>query len=400
MTVITSATDNSWCGGAWCAQSWLGTNENAALRFSQTALARSSKSLAVNIVHVPKGNKTIGFYIVNVARGSKSIPFQVNHTARGSKSLAFHINNVARGSKAVPFSQVQLARGNFALRMSYFIAIYNLDKFRILYEFASDGIVLNNVITSSSTSTDKGPLNLKNDIIEKYWEGVSTSEWLQVDCGLGRAPGFDTIALIGHNLSNGAIVNVYGYGTSLDLAPVSWAGVPLYTTMAMPLDRPNETNLIWLAPSIPLTGFRHWRVTISDPANALGKIRVGRFVAGRSFILAAENFEQDLSFDLSNYKDEMSLNGFTSIANNRALKKNLKLNFRNLEIVNKGNYKQFRKFSEYARDTLKSLVIPDPQDPYTYAVFAKLESMPKESHRAVSKTNRLANFELNWSEAK
>lgn len=345
MTVTMTDLDSGWCNQGWTTNAWCGAVAQGALNLNQT--------------------------------------------------------HVARGSKALSLNQFHVLRGSAALHISYFISIYNTDKFRILYEFASDGNTANNYTASSQASVDKGVNNLKNDIVEKYWESTgATSEWFQLDAGAGNQPGFDTIGIVSHNLTNGAIVNVYGYGQSGDAAPGTWAGVPVFANMAMPLDRPNEKNLIWLAPSIPLVGFRHWRVTISDPTNPLGRIRIGRFVAGRAFVLADENFEQDLDFSFANYKDEMNLNGFTSIANNRALKKRLKLQFRNLEIVNKGNYKQLRTFSEYARDTLKALVIPDPQDPYTYAVFAKLESMPQDSHRGLSKDYKLASFDLAWNEAK
>jgi hypothetical protein len=325
----------------------------------------------------------------------------VNYCApRGIGNLRSQITQSVFGSSVLN-SQFSMATYNESnLHCQVNMVLYNTTQFRVLWEIASDGIVSNNFTASTSASTDKSIANIKTDIVEQYWQSTGTDEHFTFDVGTGRTSFIDTIGFINHNLTTSAVVNIYGYGTSEDPAPGSWAGVPLYATIPLPEDRPNEENLLWIAEDFPLEGFRHWRVTISDPTNPDGFIRVGRFVAGQALIFAGfENFIDRLNYGRKNFKDELSLNGYTTISNNRALKKFLRLTFTNLAQVNANNYKNLETMLEYTRDTLKMLVIPDPQNPYNYSVYAKIAELPEEEHRYVDADTRYADLTISWNEA-
>lgn len=279
-------------------------------------------------------------------------------------------------------------------------AIYNITNLRILWEIASDGDQFNNYLASSQASSDKGITNVKSDIIEQYWQSTAAvGEYIQFDAGSGKTISLDTFALIAHNLTSSAIVNIYGQGSGASPVPASWIGVPLYATMTMPSD-PDENNLIWIAPTLPKVTYRHWRVTIQDPSNPLGALRIGRVVGGSSLIFTGENCLDSMGFHKENYKDEFKLNGFSNIANNRALKKTLNLEFRNLDRIAELNYRRINRYVNYCRDTLKALVIPDPQVPYQFSVYSKLSKMPQESHRFISQENSYASFSFEYDEGR
>ena len=284
------------------------------------------------------------------------------------------------------------------------IAAYNINRLRILWEIQTDGVVANNYTASSEASADKAVINVKSDIIERYWQSTGCIyETLTFDAGPGRTIAMDTFALVGTNLTGSAIVALLGFGNGASSAPGSWSSVPIYANVTMPSD-PNEANVIWISPTLPLVGYRWWQIVIQDPTNPDGFIRIGRVVGGAALIFNGENCIDNIQYNDRNYKDEQQLNGFTAVANNRALKKEMALSFRDLDSISLTNFRKFKSFTKYARDTLKSLVIVDPSNEntkYKFAVFAKLKQTPDESHTFVTETNSYVSLQqVQWDEAR
>jgi hypothetical protein len=305
------------------------------------------------------------------------------------------------GYASIPTEIEHLVLYSKTVRLQINASAYNSTNLRILWELASDGIVSNNFTASSEASIDKGVKNLKSDIVERYWQTTSSSnQWFTFDGGAGRLLSIDTLAFIEHNLTSSAVVTIKGSGGSGDAAPGDWSVVPVYASIPMPADRPTETRLFWCSPVAPSSQYRHWRVDIHDPTNPDGFIRVGRFVAGSALILQGENISGSLEHTLENYKDKIELNGFTSIANNRALKQTIRLTLDRLNTQNAGNYPQLMRMIRYCRDTLKVLVIPDPQNIYDYSVYARLGQMPRTQSNFTDSQNIYASMELIFDEAK
>ena len=109
---------------------------------------------------------------------------------------------------ALPINITMLANGVSSTNISMNWVFYNLNNMRILWEIGSDGIdSSNNFTASSNKSTNKNIVNIKNDIVEKYWESTSNiNEWIQWDSGANKQIYVDTFALLGHNLSSSAIL--------------------------------------------------------------------------------------------------------------------------------------------------------------------------------------------------
>ena len=277
---------------------------------------------------------------------------------------------------------------------------YNYDLIRILWKIASDGITANNYSASSNASVDKSMVNLKSDIIEQYWQSTSnTAQWFQFDIGVNLVSYIDTFALIGTNLTSSAVIRIYGYGTGINAAPATWTEAMFIKQVDFPVN-PLEKDRIYIATSLPTIGYRHFRVTISDPSNTDAFIRIGRCLAGSALIFNTENCADTISYKKENYKDEFQISGFSSISNNRSLKKMLTINFTDINTIQYTNYSRLIEYIEYSRDSLKSLVIVDPRLPYQFSIFAKLKSMPEEVHEYISLDTSIATMSLSYDEAK
>lgn len=300
---------------------------------------------------------------------------------------------------ALPINITMLANGVSTTNISMNWVFYNTKNLRILWEIGSDGLdETNNYTASSEKSTDKSIVNIKNDIIEKYWESTSNiNQWIQFDSGLNKAIYIDTLALLGHNLSSSAILTLKGYGTGSDSTITDWSNIPVYATIPTGTN-PNDDRVIYVHSTQPTTRYRHWRLEISDGSNSSSTLKIGRLIAGSSLIFNGENLLGNLRYGKTNYKDEIKLNGFSSVFNNRALKRKLNIGLNELNIQAYSNTNQLNKYLDYCRDTLKALVIVDPQNPYKYSVFAKLSSIPEQEINYVDSLNEYATISLSYDE--
>ena len=311
-------------------------------------------------------------------------------------------------TRALNTEVMMLTFGSKRLNMQVRLISYNTISPRILWEIKSDGpsSVDNNFTASTERNTVKGVNNLKSDILEKYFETTSKlNQWVQWDTGAGRVISLDTFALIAHNITNSAVVTLKGFGAAEDAAPAddaAWDALPVYATLTMPED-PDERNLIWVSPHLPTVQYRHWRVYVTDPTNSVDYIRIGRLLAGSALIFSGESCLDEIEASDVSYKDELQLNGYTRIANNRALKRNLVITFKDLNKNGRANYRLLKRYLRYCRDTMKALFILDPSDEvskYDYTIFAKLRSMPRETHRYIDRDASYTSMALEYDEAR
>lgn len=299
---------------------------------------------------------------------------------------------------------------------------YNLSQLRILWEIASDGLVFNNILSHSELATgDFGPTNIKTDIIEQKWRTTDTSNaFIIFDVGMtfdqigkpSKAITVDTIALLGTNLSTKAEVKIYAYGQAFEPGiygsyqgsiPDALTQFYLLSEKTIVMERnddPYEENVLWVSPTETIDKYRHWCIHISDPQNEDGYIEVGRFIAGSASILSGlENITSDVTYQEVSYKDEMKINGFSSISNNRAIKKKMTISFENID-MNGDNYKIIRRALRYIRDTKKALFIPDPTDVYRFNLFGKVSEMPKQKVRYIDEQCVYASFDVEIDEGR
>lgn len=112
----------------------------------------------------------------------------------------------------------------------------------------------------------------------------------------------------------------------------------------------------------------------------------------------SECFVQPLTRGYKHFKDTVPSEGFTTVSNDRALKKFLRLRFEKLEMA-RGNFGMLDDMLQFARTSLKCLVIPTPEYSSRFAVFAKLTQMPEMTHIDNGMDASYVDLDLEWDES-
>lgn len=277
-------------------------------------------------------------------------------------------------------------------------AIYNTTQLRILCDFASRGTAalagLNWTATPATAAADFQPKNLNTDILEQRYQSNSGITTVTLDCDTGVSQGVyvDTFAILEHNLTAGATIEVKGS----DLANFATVN----DTFAMV---GGDGNSYLIASALPLRPSRYWRFSIQDTANPDGLLKIGAIVFGRSKLFTTtENFADPLEFSYRHFKDSNPTEGFTSVSNDRALRKALTLRFEKLR-KDLGNYEILEDMIKTERTSIKCLIIPTPDDPGAFAVFAKLVELPTITHvkhsEGIDESGHYIDLELRWDES-
>jgi hypothetical protein len=256
--------------------------------------------------------------------------------------------------------------------LQFRVALYNTTNLRILTEFPSrgiDGTSWSASSTQASSSSAFAPTNLNTDIVEQYWRSADGQKVVTLDCDTGEnRPAFiDTLAILNHNFTRGATVRVY-------FSNDNFGSVDQTIELS-----PEQPNIFWIAPSLPLVSYRWVRVEVSDNSNPDNFIRIGTIVFGSSVIFSGENFVDRVTFGQKHFTDKVFTEGHTNVSNDRGKKKFVQVDFRQLR-YDLPNFRNLRTVFEVAGTTLKCLWIPDPRVPSRFAVFGKLRDMPTETH--------------------
>jgi hypothetical protein len=237
-------------------------------------------------------------------------------------------------------------------------------------DFPSRGTSGTNWTASSTMAGDFSPYNLNTDIVEEVWRSNNVLSGLSLVCDSEVPQGIfvDTLAFLNHNLTTSASVVWQGSNDA------GFATVPFTETFSM-----TATNFYWVAPTLPLAGYRYHRFLISDPTNSAAYIQIGTIVFGSAIIFQGECFVDRVIRSTKHFSDKVATEGFTNVSNDRALKFATSLEFRSLK-YNRGNYLNIRNVFDTARTSLKCLWIPTPQYPSRFAAFGKLQAIPDEQH--------------------
>lgn len=276
------------------------------------------------------------------------------------------------------------------------MVIYNATQLRVMTEFPSRGTTAlggNNWTASSTAAGDYQAANLNTDIVEQiYRSGNGTASLVELVCDTGIPQGvpIDTIAILGHNLTKSATVQVQGSNDNFATAP------NIVFNMTVELE-----NMYYISPEFPTQAGqnRYWKFIIQDPTNPAGFVQIGTLVFGVTDIFSkAECFTNPINNGFRHFKDSFQTEGFTSVANDRALKKWMRLRFEKLNFF-KGNYRILDDMIKFARTSLKVLVIPTPEYPSRFAIFGKLTQMPEISNTSIDATTQYIDLELEWDES-
>jgi hypothetical protein len=275
--------------------------------------------------------------------------------------------------------------------------LYNITQLRILDVFLNRGTVAQqgntwtNEIVNGIAQGDYSVNNLNTDLVEQITKTAPAERRFKIYCNTGIPNTFvDTIAILNHNFTASAVVEVVGFK---DIADFN-AGIP--TIVIRPVVE--QDNIYWISPDLPLNPAQYWRFEIQDTGNPY-QLQMGTIVFGTSRIMTvAECFDNPVTFGFKHFKDSVETEGFTNFSLDRALRRNLSLTFAKLRYYG-GNYLMIKEFFLNVKTDLKALVIPRPTKPSSLAVFAKLNQLPSESHEAINDEEHYISFNLDWDEA-
>ena len=279
------------------------------------------------------------------------------------------------------------------LNAQFQVVLYNSTQLRILCDFASRGLTIaeggsggNNWTAKIGAGDVTAPgdfsaSNLNTDIVEERWQSTNGSIGnvnLDCDSEIPQGVTIDTLAILDHNISPGGILNLQGS----DLANFSVINV----TIPLPV---TEENIYYIAPTFPtsIAQNRYWRFNINDPVNQDNFLRIGTIIFGNSIILSQNSCVTDkVRRKRRHFADSIRTESFTTASNDRALKRQVTLNFKDLKFGT-GDFSKLDDIFRVARTSLKCLWVPYPQIPDRFAVFGKLTDLPEEEHNDKSTTD-------------
>lgn len=303
--------------------------------------------------------------------------------------------------------------------MQVLFTIYNTTNLRIMCDFPSRGnsarkgeptnnawgfpVGTGQSIRASSTQPgDFSANNMNTDVVEEVWRSADTIRTgIRIDIDTEKEQGvfMDTFSLQNTNLTRSAIVRLIGSNEA------DFSTVEFDETMVV-IDDP---NLYWLAPELPATGQRYWRLFIDDITNPDGFVSIGALLFGVGTIMQGECVVDQIQLEEKDFADTVETEGFTNVANSRAQKKRVGLEFRSLDSTRLENYGKLKIIFRSARTTLKCLWIPTPNGDQDvpgltalsrFAAFAKLEEVPRESHNSKGPDANYVSFNIELDESR
>jgi hypothetical protein len=288
-----------------------------------------------------------------------------------------------------PINMQLLRTASYTMKSQLLLSIYNTTNLRILCDFPSRGTSGTNwtVVAGGTTAGDFSVNNLNTDIVEQVYRSTTTTITIQCDTQVSQGIFNDTLAILGHNFTTSAIVNLQGSND------VGFSSTPFSETLPVELE-----NLYWISEYLPLTSYRYWRLVVSDVTNTAGYIQIGTVVFGPSIIFSGECFVDEVVRRKTHFADRIRTEGYSAVSNDRALKRSVSLSFKRLN-YNRENYASLSDVIDTARTSLKCLWIPTPQFASRFAVFGKLAEIPVENHKAISATADYIDLDITVDEA-
>lgn len=257
---------------------------------------------------------------------------------------------------------------------------------KFLYSFGLGNYNLTNPGANIISVTDTLPgdfdkKNLTTMPLRETWRSANVTGWkeiiIQAD-DIVNAP--DTFAILNHNLTDIAVIEVQGSIT------------PDFTTPAFTLPFVyNEENLVLLQ-AIGIA-YNYYRFRFLDPTNPCGFIEIGRIVAGQSLTLTNnEDVTDDVEVQPVDNSYEIDTEGFFRAFNERVMVDGLTLNFDQFQTLpgNNQNFVAIKQMVKQVKTVYPFLTIVDPSDPYFQLTWGQISTLPNY----VFDINRYCTFQI------
>jgi hypothetical protein len=220
----------------------------------------------------------------------------------------------------------------------------------------------------SVTSTAAGDFEgwyMFTDTIRQVWRSVDTN--LQEIVFKSDIPvRIDTLAILGHNFSNLAVVTLEANSINDFTAP------PIQVNLTV-----SARNMVMLND----LGFdlQYYKLKILDPLNECGYIEIGRICGGTRFqFIECEDIKDDFSISYVDYGQKLTNEGFSRPANKKILARRLDASFAKMSTLagQDDNYQGLLSLIDNVRTTLPFLTILDPGNPTLFLAWTEFEDLP------------------------
>lgn len=228
-----------------------------------------------------------------------------------------------------------------------------------------------NILSVTSTAAgDFDKANLTRDSVKQVWRSADVVSWQEIIIEAEVESDIDTFAILGHNFTETAIVQIQANISNNFLAP------PVTKTMVW-----NEQNMVETSSFGGEYSF--YKVRILDVANPCGYVEIGRIVGGRAIIMQNnEDIVDDFSIGYKDMAKRMETEGFFRASNENVKVRTLSVKFRKLySIIGfDENFRALRQMYLTVGITRPFLALADRNQPALCTIWGLLEDIPDESY--------------------
>jgi len=242
-----------------------------------------------------------------------------------------------------------------------------------------------NIISVTSTATgDFDKANLVTDSTRHRWRSAEILTTQEIVIKAELKSQIDTFAIIGHNLTEEAVIRLEANIDNNFLAPPFSQLIPW-----------RKNYIVWLTELDD--EYEYYKISILDPTNPCGYIEIGRIIGGRAFTLSGgEDVSDSFSISKQDASDKMRTEGFSTASNQRVKYRQLRAPLSKLDSKDgsNDNWQGLRDMFDYVGITVPILTILDRDQPDLFTAWGKFDDIPTESYL----TNQYVNESLKFSE--
>jgi hypothetical protein len=258
-----------------------------------------------------------------------------------------------------------------------------------LYEFdLGNRNVLNpgqNIISVTSTAPgDFDKSNLFTDSTLHRWRSVDVSGWQEIVIQADLVTDIDTFGILGHNLTEDAVIQLQANISNNFLAP------PITVTIPW-----REDYILWL--DALGDSYEFYKLRILDPTNPCGFIELGRIVGGQAFTMGdCEGISDDFSISSKDFAEQMKTQGYFRHSNERVKARTLGASTSKVDSKtgNNTNFQGLRELFDTVGISIPLLLIADRTDPELFMSWGQFRDIPTENFT----TNRFVTMRMSFEE--
>ena len=223
------------------------------------------------------------------------------------------------------------------------------------------------------TSTAPGDFdvaNITSESTRERWRSAEVLTWQEIIIKADLKSNLDTIAILGHNFTENAVIQLQANIANNFAAPPVTVNIPW-----------RKDNLVWL--NELGAEYEYYRLRILDPTNPCGFVEFGRFIGGRAFTFSNnEDIRDQFSIGKQDFADKMKTEGFFRQSNQRVKVRTLSASFAKLETkqgLNIANFEGLRTMFDIVGTTVPLLTVLDRGNPDLFTAWGQFDQIPAES---------------------